>query len=552
VSGLRRAARFTLTALALALVWFALTGPSGSADLSPRIFLRIPVEALALGVLALLLPARARTVAALVLGGLLGVITMLRLLDIGFYAALGRPFDPVADWGYFGSATGLLGDSIGRRAAAVVVVVVAGSALTILATTPLAVRRLSRLVSRHRRASARALTVLAAAWFGCLALGLQLLPGTPLASHSALGLAVDQVRHAQASLRDAQTFGKAVTTDTLSRTPPRQLLTGLRGKDVIVVFVESYGRVAVQDSSMAPGVDAVLDAGTQQLSAAGFGARSGFLTSPTFGGVSWLAHSTLQSGLWVNNQLRYDTLLAGRRETLSEAFKRAGWRTVADVPSNEQNWSQGSRFYRYDTVYDARNVGYAGPKFSYASMPDQYVLSAFRRAELAAPGHRPVMAEIDLVSSHTPWTPVPRLVNWDSVGDGTVFGGMSGPDQTGALLSRSAAEVRAAYGQSIQYTMRTLISFVRNFHDDNLVLVVLGDHQPATVVSGRTPGRDVPISIIAHDPAVLACIASWGWQDGLRPGPDAPVWPMSDFRDRFLAAYGPDPAHSAPKAESPR
>ena len=45
----------------------------------------------------------------------------------------------------------------------------------------------------------------------------------------------------------------------------------------------------------------MLNAGTDSLRAAGFSARSAFLTSPTFGGISWLAHSTFQSGLWISN-----------------------------------------------------------------------------------------------------------------------------------------------------------------------------------------------------------------------------------------------------------
>ena len=47
----------------------------------------------------------------------------------------------------------------------------------------------------------------------------------------------------------------------------------------------------------------------------------------------------------------------------------------------------------------------------------------------------------------------------------------------------------------------------------------------------------MPISVIAHDPAVLRAIDGWGWQDGLRPQTDAPVWPMDAFRDRFLDAF---------------
>jgi hypothetical protein len=92
---------------------------------------------------------------------------------------------------------------------------------------------------------------------------------------------------------------------------------------------------------------------------------------------------------------------------------------------------------------------------------------------------------------------------------------------------------------------------VTSSHDDNLVLVVLGDHQPATIVSGDHAGHDVPVSVIAHDPTVLDRIGSWGWQAGLRPDPHAPVWPMDAFRDRFLTAYGPQPAPASPSASAP-
>jgi hypothetical protein len=44
--------------------------------------------------------------------------------------------------------------------------------------------------------------------------------------------------------------------------------------------------------------------------------------------------------------------------------------------------------------------------------------------------------------------------------------------------------------------------------------------------------------VVARDPAVLQRIAPWGWDAGLRPAPDAPVWRMDAFRDRFLAAFG--------------
>jgi hypothetical protein len=70
------------------------------------------------------------------------------------------------------------------------------------------------------------------------------------------------------------------------------------------------------------------------------------------------------------------------------------------------------------------------------------------------------------------------------------------------------------------------------------VLIALGDHQPAMTVSGEGATHNVPISVIAHDPAVLRRIARWNWVSGMRPSANAPTWPMSAFRDRFLTAFG--------------
>ena len=39
-------------------------------------------------------------------------------------------------------------------------------------------------------------------------------------------------------------------------------------------------------------------------------------------------------------------------------------------------WPEGARFYGWDRIYDAPDLGYAGPAFGYATMPDQYVLDA--------------------------------------------------------------------------------------------------------------------------------------------------------------------------------
>ena len=538
VAGSPLGARATVTsALALLLVWAALLVPDRVDDLAPSAFLRIPVEGLLFVVLVLVLPQRVAGILAL-FGGLgLGALTILRLLDMGFHFAFDRPFHPLYDTAYAGSAVGLLGDSIGRAGALVVQIGAGLLIVALIALLPLSAVRLTRLVATHRRLSIRMLALLTAIAMVTTLSGAQLRPAIPITSTASARLAYTHAAQVRDDLRGQREFVRALEQDPFRNTPDSNLLNGLRGKDVLLVFVESYGRTALD----LPVVESALDAGERRLQKAGFSSRSGFLTSPTFGGLSWLAHITLQSGLWVDNQPRYDHLVTLDRLTLTDAFGRAGWRTVADAPANEEGWSVAATYYHNDQVYDRRNVGYAGPRFSYASMPDQYTLAALQRLELEQPNRPPVMAEIDLVSSHTPWAPLPRLVDWSRVGDGSVFDPMPAEGESPQEVWRNPDLVKAAYAESIAYSLGAVTSFVQQLRDQDLVLVVLGDHQPASIVSGEGVSHDVPVSIIAADPAVMDRAADWGWQEGLRPEAGAPVWPKDAFRDRFLTAYGPPP-----------
>ena len=207
------------------------------------------------------------------------------------------------------------------------------------------------------------------------------------------------------------------------------------------------------------------------------------------------------------------------------------------MPANTHDWPQGG-FYHYDQIYDSRDVGYRGPPFGYPTMPDQYTLDAFHRLELAQQDRRPVMGEIDLISSHAPWSRTPHMIDQARVGDGSVFEGMPEQAPSKTVIWRSPERVRAAYGQSIEYSLDALVTFLETYGDDDTVVVFLGDHQPATIVSGENADHDVPVTVVARDPKVLDRIHGWGWDPGLRPRPDAPVWRMDSFRDRFLAAFG--------------
>jgi phosphatidylglycerophosphate synthase len=520
-----------LTAVALLLVWAALVAPNHPSDLTLSAFARLPLELLVVVVLAVLLPATPRRVLVVVVGAVLSVLVVVKLLDFGFFTAFDRPFKPVDDSSYVGIGIETLRDAVGRSQADLIVVVAAVLIVALLAVPVLALRRVTSVAAGHRAWALRAAAALGVAWVALRVVD------APVASSSAAALAVDEVQAVRTGLEDRAILARQLAHDRFRATPGDRLLTGLKGKDVLLVFVESYGRVAVQGSSFAPQVDAVLHQGDAQLRAAGFSSRSAFLTSPTFGGLSWLAHSTMQSGIRVDGQRRYDQLVDNDRLTLTRAFKRAGWRAVGVMPANRRAWPEGSTFYGYDRIYDRRNLGYRGPDFGLPPMPDQYAFLALQRRELAKRNRPPLFAEVDLISSHAPWTRIPRLISWEEVGDGSVFGRIPPAEATNAALFGDGKRARAAFGHSIEYSLRMLFSFVQRYGDKNLVLVVLGDHQPATVVTGDDATHDVPISVIAHDPKVLDQISGWGWQSGMLPRPQAPVWPMESFRDRFLTAF---------------
>ncbi|MEG3629726.1 CDP-alcohol phosphatidyltransferase [Streptomyces sp. C6-003] len=535
----------SVTVLAALLVLGSLLLPNTLAELSATRFLRLPGEAVIGAALLLALPRRARIAAAVLSGTALGVLTLLNLLDMGFREYLGRGFNPILDWGLLDDAQAFVADAMGGTTAALAAVGAVVLALLLPLLTALATVRLARLLAAHRTRATRGALATGTVWITCSALGVQLF-GAPLAADRAADMVKGQVELTRDTLRDEAAFAEEAKRDTFGATPGDQLLTGLRGKDVIFTFIESYGRSALEDPLIAPGVGRTLEAGNEALAEAGYRARSGWLTSSTFGGGSWLGHSTFMSGLWIDSQQRYRTVMAGDHLSLTKAFGRTGaWDTVGVMPGVQKAWPE-AEFYGLDNVYNAFELGYRGPKFSWSTMPDQYTLEAFQRLEHGRERDRDLMAAVILTSSHQPWAPIPGMVGWDELGDGRIFGPMEKAGEDPADVIADTTRSREEYGKSVEYSLTSLTQWLERYGQDDTVLVFLGDHQPRSRVTGLRASRDVPVTIVAKDPQVLDRIDDWDWSEGLRPAQDAPVWRMDAFRDRFLTAYGSTPHPSGP------
>ncbi len=313
--------------------------------------------------------------------------------------------------------------------------------------------RIARLVPRHPR------------WLGVLALPLAALVVAAALPGSRVPLAADTSRIAWEHLRDGwnaradlAAFRAEAARDPFAALPPQAILPALRGTDVFVIFVESYGRSALTNPLYAPTVTAALRDGQAALAAEGLATRSGYLTAPMVGGQSWLAHASILSGLWIDNQGRYRALLASPRRTLLHYAREAGWQTAAVEPAITLAWPEAG-YFGYDRILAAADLDYRGLPFNWVTMPDQFTLASLQRQLLDPAPRAPVFAEIALISSHAPWTPIPPLLPWDAVGDGTVFDRYATAGDPPDVVWRDNDRIREQYRLSLDYTLRVVTGF---------------------------------------------------------------------------------------------
>jgi hypothetical protein len=535
-----------LAALQLVLAW-----PDRLDRFVVASFLVVPAELPLIVGLYLAMPARFRPALRAALAVLLALVFALKCADIAMQAALGRRFQPLLDLDLVAYGLDLAGRALGPAGTALALGIVA---LLLAGLIWLAVRLAGRtrapsLPSRGRQRQAAGGLVLAAT--GGLALPLAW-PGDalPLSSWASRNAAAHVVGFAAGAF-DRREFAVELAGDPVRVLPDNRLFAGLHGRDVFVVFVESYGRSVVDPAIGDADARAALAALDGAVTQAGLAARSAWLSSPVVGGQSWLAHATLLSGLEIDSQRRYETLTRSDRATLVGDFARAGWRTVAVMPALT-DIRRGDAWFGHDKFYRAGDLGYRGAPFNWVTMPDQYTLATFAARELdRSPGTQPVFAEIALISSHAPWTPIPPLLPWASVGDGSVFTPYAAAGDPPAAVWRDPARVRAQYRRSIAYVLHTLAGFVAEHGKRDMLIVIVGDHPPAPFAGGDAPDRAVPVHLIAGEQATLAAFAEAGWAAGAVADLAAPLLPMAALRGRLVDAFTPTAAALSARANGP-
>jgi phosphatidylglycerophosphate synthase len=317
--------------------------------------------------------------------------------------------------------------------------------------------------------------------------------------------------------------------------PLHSSFAALAGSDVLLVFMESYGSTTYDR----PEFERALRPARARLAAAiqdtGRAVVSAYVSSPTFGGGSVLAHLTLLSGIEVRDPDHYELLMTQSRPTLVSLFKSAGYRAVALMPGLRESWPEGA-FYGFDAIYGADGLDYHGPAFGWWRIPDQFSLAALDSRELQPRPRKPVFVFFPTVSTHMPFEPTPPLQSdWQRVLSAHPFD--AEPLRRSLTQTPIWTDMGKAYLSSVQYFLDTLTSYLRARPDSRFVLIILGDHQPAANVSGEGASWDVPVHVIASQPSILQALQADGFRPGLTPVRPA-AGKMSALGPWSLAAFG--------------
>lgn len=275
-------------------------------------------------------------------------------------------------------------------------------------------------------------------------------------------------------------------------------LQGAQGPaDVVLLFAESYGALAFDDAALAATLAPARARLQAAIAASGGQVVSARVRAATFGGGSWLSHASLLAGVATTDPLRHDLLLASDRPTLVRHFARHGYRTVGWMPGIKRPWPEGA-FYGFDRLADDARIGYAGPDLGYWRIPDHAAMELLQAQELGSAPRQPVFAVFPTVSTHAPFHPLPKL-----------------PGE--AADAHEAGSARERYERALRYQYHWLARHVAAHAGDRQVLIVVGDHQPPGGLVGPGASWDVPVHLIANDPALVRRFQALGFGHGLQP-----------------------------------
>ncbi len=352
-------------------------------------------------------------------------------------------------------------------------------------------------------------------------------------------------RHRQQLREEFRALASAQPGAKPAAASPSRPLDLLRGRDVFLFVAESYGYTLYSEPEHFALAEPFLRRIESRLTAAGYHLVSNFLDSPAFGGNSWLADSTLDAGVRIADQTAYEELLASQLKPMAAWFNDEGYLTVNSMPGTTMSWPQGD-FYRFQRKYYFRDFGYKGPSLKWAPMTDQFAIGVVHQREVAQ-AKGPLFVQFVMVSGHYPFALIPRLFeDWSALGDGSLYA-REGSVRRLPIPPGAATAGAPGYAAAMEYQLEVVSEYaVRFLASRHALIVMVGDHQPYSGISGQGKTHSVPIHVWSREPWLLEPFLRRGYTRGLVPRQSPPHAGLESFWPALLEDFSPPGAAPGP------
>jgi hypothetical protein len=354
----------------------------------------------------------------------------------------------------------------------------------------------------------------------------------------------------QAHLLAAAFFPERFRSELPPSPPLESDLRALRGAEVKVVFLESYGATTYERDELAGAIGPARDRLERAAEAQGRKVLSAFVRAATFGGASDLSHLSFLSGIDLTDPIRHDLLLTTDRPTILDTFEKGGYTTIGLYPAMSWEWPEVS-FYSFDHYLDAPSLEYRGPAFGLWFLPDQFSMARVDELFPPDPDGRPRFVFFPTINSHIPYQPTPPYqADWSLV--------TSAQPYPAEATARALADeidwhdLFDGYIDTIRYTFEWLTGYQALPQPRDSIMILVGDHQPAGGITGPDASWNVPVHIITGNELIAERLRLQGFSEGMNP-PAQSLGHISELTLLLLSVFDggqPDVASATPAVDA--
>lgn len=289
----------------------------------------------------------------------------------------------------------------------------------------------------------------------------------------------------------------------------------------VFLCIESYGARIYKDPKLAVHLEPVFESYKDKLVNADFHISSSFSTAPIYSGGSWLSYCTFMYGTKIENTSLYETMFEASGnfsvyESIFHVLHRNGYQNILSSPmggvdDKDINWDSITRCFRSDHIVNWEKLNFNGNALPFFGLkkrfcaPDQYVINhAYEHAKEQTEG--PFSVFYCTMNSHIPWiSPMHVEEDWKS---------LNSPSKKVEISTDKFSSNHDKYIASIKYQLECVLDFAVRNQDDNLVLVVFGDHQPPLISIPRM-GLETPVHVISKHKEFVEYFHEHGFKRGI-------------------------------------